>query len=208
MPFFLFWCCSCVWFQAVWDSSLGFSGEGPVMSTFSPTLPRCNATPVGLAVTEDTHAEHLFMSNACSVLAGDTQAKGPASKLQPGISNEQIEEVLVHLATRGNSARPVAARLQQFPSNVTSLVGDPTSLTAESARRGVAHRFHERPVQWHRPRRLRAALDQELAASTEIARLFNECNAIERCPEHDGRSSTRERDFLEGSGPRNYRYHF
>jgi hypothetical protein len=35
------------------------------------------------------------------------------------------------------------------------------------------------------------ALDQELAASAEIARLFNECNAIERCPEHDGHKALR-----------------
>lgn len=161
------------------------------MSKMIPTPQRCSAAPVGLAVTPDTHTEHLFISTARSILAGDSQARGPASQLRRGITDKQIEDVLVHLATRGNSTMPVAARLQQFPQNVTSLVGDPSSLTAESARRGVAYRFSARPQQWHRPRRLHMALEQELAASAEIARLFNECHAIERCPEHDGHKALR-----------------
>ena len=129
--------------------------------------------------------EHVFISNARSILAGDSRAKGPASQLRDGISNEEIERVLTELATAGNSDRPVAARLQTYPTNVKNLVGDSTSLAAESARRGVAYRFVRRPQQWRRPRPLKLALDQELAASAEIARLFNTCQAIERAPEHD-----------------------
>ena len=132
------------------------------------------------------NVEHVFISNARSILSGDSPGRGPASLIREGISHEEIERVLTQLALAGNSTRPVAARLQTHPQNVKKLVGDADSLAAESARRGVAYRFDRRPQQWRRPRPLHLALDQELAASTEIARLYNECRAIERAPSHDG----------------------
>ena len=76
----------------------------------------------------------------------------------------------------------MAARLQTHPTNVKNLVGDADSLAAESARRGVAYRFDRRPQQWRRPRPLHLALDQELAASAEIARLFNDVPGDRKSP--------------------------
>ena len=130
--------------------------------------------------------EHVFISNARSILAGVSPGKGLAARIRKGVSHEEIERVLTQLATAGNSDRPVAARLQSHPTNVKNLIGDANSLASESARRGVAYRFDRQPQQWRRPRPLQMALDQELAASAEIARLYNTCQAIERAPSHDG----------------------
>ena len=184
--------CAYCWFLAVWDSSLGFPGEGPTtLSTLRPHVDSTEFRPIISEPQLDTKVEHLFISNARSILAGDTRAKGPASRLKAGISLEEIESVLTQLATQGNSDRPVAARFQSHPETVAGLVGNAGSLAAESARRGVAYRFTSRPQQWHRPRPLPMALEQELAASTEIARLYHQCQAIERAPEHDGDKALR-----------------
>ena len=142
------------------------SGPGPVLSI--------------------SDSEHPFVMSARSILRGDTQARGLASRLRPGISFEEIDDTLTALATAGNSDRPVAARLQTYPTNVEKLVGDALSLAAQSATRGVAYRFTSRSKQWHRPRPLRLEAASMEAAAQEINRLYVTCNAIERCEEHDG----------------------
>ena len=142
--------CACCWFLAVWDSSLGFPGEGPTtMSTLRPYVDSADFRPIIPERLPDTKVEHLFISNSRSILAGDTRAKGLASHLKTGISLEEIESILTQLATQGNSDRPVAARFQSHPETASGLVGNASSLAAESARRGVAHRFTSRPQQWH-----------------------------------------------------------
>ena len=148
--------------------------------------------------------EHEFISNSRLILAGDIRAKGLASKLQKGISFKEIEAVLTQLANEGNSDSPVAARLQLHPGTVSRLVGNPNSLAAESARRGVAYRFTSRPQQWHRPRPRAMASKQTRAISKEIDRLHHQCQAIERAPEHDGDKCLRSeaRDYERQLLPR------
>ena len=179
-------CCPYGWWSTVWDASKGFPGEGPSWSCLKnlpvSEVPSSSTIPFQPGM----NVEHVFITRARSILAGDSRARGPASQICDGISHEEIERVLTELATAGNSDSPVAARFQSHPTNVKKLVGDSTSLASESARRRVAYRFDRRPQQWRRPRPLHLALDQKLAASTEIARLFNTCQAIERAPSHDG----------------------
>jgi hypothetical protein len=139
-----------------------------------------------LPATDSSGAEHPFVMSSRSILRGDTQAKGPASRLRPGTSFTEMESILTTIATAGNSDRPVAARLQSHPSNVSKLVGDAHSLAAQSATRGVAYRFTSRPKQWHRPRPLQLEAASMEAAAKEIDRLHVTCKAIERCEEHDG----------------------
>ena len=186
-------CWAYVWWSTIWDASLGFPGEGPAWSslrTSSSHAMKWQSTAGTISSTVQFQAgmnvEHVFISRARSILAGASLGKGPASEIKAGISNEQIERILTRLAEDGNSKRPVGARFQSHPANVRRLVGDADSLAAESARRGVAYSFDSRPQQWRRPRPLHLAFDQELAASAEIARLFNVCQAIERAPSHDG----------------------
>ena len=155
---------------------MGFPGEGPVQHGMKRPI----------VLQETNGAEHAFISRSRSILAGDIQAKGLASLLQQDTPFLEIESILTKLATEGNSDRPVASRLQTNPANVRALVGDPDSLAAASATRGVAYRFTSRPQQWHRPRPLRLERDSALAASLEIERLYKICHAIERAPEHDG----------------------
>jgi hypothetical protein len=151
-----------------------------------------NTIPSPLQWTPGSPVEHIFISRARSTLAGVSLAKGPLSTLTSEVSDEYIESVLTGIASAGNSDRPVAARLQSFPENVRKLIQDDGSLLVQSALRGVAYSFSERPKQFRRPVPLRLQRDQELAASAEIARLFHQCKAVEKVPDHDGDKPLRQ----------------
>jgi hypothetical protein len=118
-----------------------------------------------------------------SVLTGD---EAPANQpwIADGLSDEAIHDVLVRIALRGNSARPIAARCQSHPTRVAGLLGtdDPTSIQAAQ---GCAYTFHQRPYQYRRPRPIRLAGDQMGAVAAEIDRLIQQCGAVEMAPAHD-----------------------
>ena len=92
--------------------------------------------------------------------------------------------MLVGIALRGNSAKPIAARCQSHPTRVAGLLGtaDPTSIQAAQ---GCAYSFQQRPYQYRRPRPIRLAGDQMGAAAAEIDRLIHLCGAVEMAPAHD-----------------------
>ncbi len=92
--------------------------------------------------------------------------------------------MLVGIALRGNSARPIAARCQAHPARVANLLGadDPTAIEAAQ---GCAYTFRQRPYQYRRPRPIRLAADQMAATAAEIDRLMNQCGAVELAPAHD-----------------------
>lgn len=107
------------------------------------------------------------------------------SEIRPGITHGMIEGLLHQMAMEGNSTRPVAARLQSYPDNVARLVGRDT-ITAQVARRGVVYKFSERPKQPRAPPQFALDRDKRLAILAEVKRLYETCDAIEPCPEHDG----------------------
>ena len=157
-----------------------------------PTMLHGKQHPMNAPWMPGMEVEHIFISKARSFLAGVSPGKGLQAHLVPGLPLEEVERILQTIATEGNSDLPVAERLQRHPANVAALIQDPESITAASARRGVTYQMTERPRQHRRPHPLRLEPDQELAASTEIARLFNVCKAIEVAPLHDGDKCLRE----------------
>jgi hypothetical protein len=115
--------------------------------------------PMNVPWTPDTEVEHIFISRARSFLAGVSPKRGLQANLVPGLPMEEVEQILQQLATEGNSASPVAERLQLHPSNVAALIQDRGSITTEAARRGVTYQMTERPKQYRRPDSLRLEAD-------------------------------------------------
>jgi len=153
------------WWPTSFDATLGFPGEGP-------PLPWVTPSPSG-----------AWLRRAARVLTGD---EAPANQpwITDGLSDEAIHDVLVGIALRGNSAKPIAARCQSHPTRVAGLLGidDPTSIQAAQ---GCAYSFQQRPYQYRRPRPIRLARDQMGAAAAEIDRLIHLCGAVEMAPAHD-----------------------
>jgi hypothetical protein len=154
-----------IWWPSSFDATLGFPGEGPPFPWVAPS-------PSG-----------AWLRRAARVLTGD---EAPANQLwiADGLSDEAIHDVLVGIALRGNSAKPIAARCQSHPTRVAGLLGtnDPTSIQATQ---GCAYSFQQRPYQYWRPRPIRLAGDQMGAAAAEIDRLIHLCGAVEMTPAHD-----------------------
>ena len=153
---------------------MNFSADSVSMNLYGST-----------ALGEDTPDEHEFITAARFVLTGDSRARGPLASLNPGMSADDMQKVLTSLAERGNSTRPVAARLQSRPANVARLVAEPQSVTVQAARRGVVYKFVERPQQTTRPRIMRMKTAETAAVNEEITRLLQVCEAIELAPDHD-----------------------
>ena len=164
------------------------------MSTMTPppTMLHGKQHPMNAPWMPGMKVENVFISKASSFLAGVSPGKGLQAQLVPGLPLEEVERILQTITTEGNSDLQVAERLQRRPANVAALTQDPESITAASARRGVTYQMTERPRQCRRPHPLRLELDQELAASAVIARLFNACKATEVAPLHDGDKCLRE----------------
>ena len=160
---------------STWDATLGFDGEGPTTLSSTPFT----ETPL------DFHREHPFLTRASLFLASGSQAKGLQSQLLPGTCLDDVEHILTQLAERGNSDRPVGSRIQSFPANVSALVGADT-MTASVAQRGAVYKFHNRPRQYKTPSPFRMDNDQRTAILAEVKRLYEQCDAIEPCPDHDG----------------------
>jgi hypothetical protein len=139
-----------VWWPSSFDATLGFPSEAPPFPWVAPP-------PIG-----------AWLRRAARVLTGD---EAPANQpwIADGLSDEAIHDVLVGIALRGNSARPIAARWQSHPVRGASLLGtdDPTSIQAAQ---GCEYTFHQCPYQYRRPRPIRLAGDQMVAAAAEIDR--------------------------------------
>jgi hypothetical protein len=174
------------WWPSSFDATRGFPGEGPPFTGVAPL-------PIG-----------TWLRRAARVLTGD-EALPHQPWITDGLSDEAIHNVLVEIASRGNSARPIAARCQSHPARVAGLLGadDPTAIQAAQ---GCAYTFHHRPYQYRRPRPIRLAAYQTAAAAAEIDRLMHKCGAVELAPAHDLDKALRpdaavwERRPLRGGG--------
>ncbi len=124
------------------------------------------------------------MRRAARVLTGD---EAPANRpwIADGLSDEAIHDVLVGIALRDNSAKPIAARCQSHPTRVAGLLGTADPTTSIQATQGCAYSFQQRPYQYRRPRPIRLAGDQMGAAAAEIDRLIHLCGAVEMAPAPD-----------------------
>ena len=100
------------------------------------------------------------------------------------LSDDAIHDALLGIAMRGNSAQPIAARIQLHPSRVGRILGLEDATTIQAAQ-GCAYTFNQRPYQFRRPRPIRLAAAQLAAAGAEIDRLIHECHAVETAPAHD-----------------------
>jgi hypothetical protein len=85
---------------------------------------------------------------------------------------------------RGNSARPVAARVQSHPARIARLLGECHPTTVQ-ARTGGAYSLAQRPFPGHRPHVIRLKAGGLQAAAAEIERLELVCGAVESAPAHD-----------------------
>ena len=171
----------------MWDSSLGFPGEGPSWSSLRNRPVVEVPSPTTIHFQPGMKVEHVFISNARSILAGDSRAKGPASQIRDGHIQRRNRKSAYGVGHRrefgpagGGSIsippdkRQKLSRGQHIPSRQSQLGGEWRTGSTGGHSSGVVHDH------------LQLALDQELAASAEIARLFNTCQAIERAPSHDG----------------------
>jgi hypothetical protein len=100
------------------------------------------------------------------------------------LSSDGIHDLLMGIALKGNSIRPIAARVQSRPDRVVALLGEDNPTTTQ-AFRGCAYNFGQRPYQIRRPRPIRLAADSLRAGSAEIDRLREVCGAVESAPAHD-----------------------
>ncbi len=80
----------------MFDATLGFPGEAP---------PRDFVSPLGPVPRE------AWLRLASSVLNGVSSFAGQPW-IAVGLSSEAIHDLLLGIALRGNSARPIAARVQ------------------------------------------------------------------------------------------------
>ena len=152
----------------MFDATLGFPGEGP---------PSDFVSPLGPAPGE------AWLRLASSVLNGVSAFAGQPW-IADGLSSEATHDLLLGIALRGNSARPIAARVQSRPDRIARLLGA-DSHTAAQAAHGCAYNLGQRPYQIRRPRPISLAAGPMQAAAAEIDRLMHVCGAVEFAPEHD-----------------------
>ena len=157
------------WWSSFFDATLGFPGEGPPSGVFLAPLGR---PPDG-----------EWLSKASRVLQG-AEAFAGQGWIGEGMSADAIHDALLKIAQRGNSARPIAARVQAQPERIGRLLGADHP-TAAQARNGCAYNLAQRPFQYRRPHTIRLQAGALQAASTEIERLEQVCYAVESAPMHD-----------------------
>ena len=157
------------WWPSGFDATRGFPGEGPPAHVFM--------SPLGRPPDDE------WLTKAARVLHG-TEAFTGQGWIATGLSPDALHDALLRIALRGNSARPIAARVQSQPVRIARLLGtdDPT---AAQALHGCAYNLETRPFQIRRPRPIRLAAGGLQAASAEIDRLEHVCGAIESAPSHD-----------------------
>jgi hypothetical protein len=157
-----------MWWPTGFDATLGFPGEGPFRDFVSPPGPVPGEAWLRLASS---------VLNGVSAFAGQPW-------IADGLSSEAIHDLLLGIALRGNSARPIAARVQSRPDRIAHLLGA-DSHTAAQAAHGCAYNLGQRPYQIRRPRPILLAAGPIQAAAAEIDRLMHVCGAIKFAPEHD-----------------------
>ncbi len=128
-------------------------------------------------------ADGEWLAKAARVLHG-AEAFAGQGWIAEGLTPDAIHDALLRIARRGNSARPIAARVQSEPARIARLLGDDDPTAAQAAN-GCAYNLAQRPFQFYRPHPIRLAAGALLAASAEIDRLEHFCDAVESAPEHD-----------------------
>ena len=111
----------------------------------------------------------VWLAKAARVLHG-AETFAASDWIAEGMTPDALHDTLLSIAQRGNSTRPIAARVQSNPARVARLLGA-DNLTAHQARDGCAYNLVQRPYQFRRPRPIRLAADGLRAASDEIDRL-------------------------------------
>ncbi len=124
-----------------------------------------------------------WLTKAACVLHGKKAFTGQGW-IAEGLSPDAMHDALLQIALRGNSARPIAARVQSHPARIARLLGADDT-TAAQALDGCAYNLATRPFQIRRPRPIRLAAGGLQTASAEIDRLEHVCGAIESAPSHD-----------------------
>jgi hypothetical protein len=157
-----------MWWPTGFDATLGFPGEGPPRDFVSPLEPVPGET---------------WLRLASSVLNGVSSFAGQPW-IADGLSSEAIHDLLLGIALRGNSARPIAARVQSRPNRIALLLGAESHTTAQAAH-GCAYNLGQRSYQIRRSRPIRLAAGPMQAAVVEIDRLMHVCGAVEFALEHD-----------------------
>ena len=158
-----------MWWPSSFDATRGFPGEGPPAHVFM--------APLGRPPDDE------WLSKASRVLHG-VEAFAGQGWIAGSLSADAIHDALVRIALRGNSARPIAARVQSRPARIARLLGSENP-TATQARDGCAYSLTQRPFQIRRPRPIRLQAGGLHAAAAEIDRLEHICGAVESAPPHD-----------------------
>ena len=125
------------------------------------------------------------MATSREILHGVSTVKDLPTPINPHTTDDDIHRLLLRWALDGNQSLPVAARYQQNPAGVATLTGHNSRATL-AARSGLTYQLTRRPSQKFPPRPTTMSNDQRAFTMTEINRLLMDCQAIERCPEHDG----------------------
>jgi hypothetical protein len=105
------------WWASFFDPTRGFPGEGPP--------PKIFMAPLGLP------PDDKWLAQASRVLHGQEAFEGQGW-IASGLSPDSIHDTLLKIALRGNSNRPIAARIQSNPTRIARLLGseDPSTRQA------------------------------------------------------------------------------
>ena len=159
-----------IWWPSFFDATLGFPGEGSLP-------PRLLMSQLG------SPPDGVWLAQAARVLHG-AETFAASDWIAEGLTPDAIHDILLAIAVRGNSPRPIAARVQSHPARVERLLGADNP-TARQSVDGCAYSLAQRPYQIRRPRPIRLATCALRAASLEIDRLERVCGAVESAPMHD-----------------------
>jgi hypothetical protein len=118
------------WWSSVFDATLGFPGE-------APPPPRVFMSPLG------RQPDGVWLAKAARVLHG-AETFAASGWIAEGMTPDALHDTLLSIAQRGNSTRPIAARVQSNPARVARLLGA-DNLTAHQARDGCAYNLAQRP---------------------------------------------------------------